>query len=217
MSANHADTGRPDANPRAIAVAAGLLVLSAMASAVSSTLIAAYFPDRPTPRDLLFEVLPFLDAAQYLTDIVLITALALLFGHAVTKARDQTPNMLAVFALMYLIRAVLMLLTPLASAHGNGVLFGLIPLVQNGMFPSGHAAAALLCYLLVDEQRAPHLRRALLWLALAESLTLLLAHGHYSIDIAGAWLLSYFVYHEWYDGSLFRPLKNLLHGWTPIG
>jgi membrane-associated phospholipid phosphatase len=120
--------------------------------------------------------------------------------------------MLAVFGLMYLIRSVLMLLTPLASSHGNGALFGLLPLVQNGMFPSGHAGAAFLCYLLVDAKRAPGIRRALLWLAFAEWITLLLAHGHYSIDIAGGVLLAYFVFHEWNSGSVFGPLKRLVYG-----
>lgn len=196
--------------PRAILVSGALLLLAGAASATSSSLIGIYFPDRPTPRDLLFEVLPLVSTMQYATDIVLLTSLGLLIFYALRQAQDEIPTMLAVFGLMYLIRSVLMLLTPLASAHGNGALFGLVPLVQNGMFPSGHAGAAFLCYLLVDAERAPGIRRALLWLAFAEWLTLLLAHGHYSIDIAGGVLLAYFVYHEWSRGSLFGPLKRLV-------
>jgi hypothetical protein len=52
----------------------------------------------------------------------------------------------------------------------------------------------------------------LLWLAFAEWITLLLAHGHYSIDIAGGVLLAYFVFHEWNSGSVFGPLKRLVYG-----
>jgi membrane-associated phospholipid phosphatase len=192
-----------------------LVVLAAIASGLSSRYIAHAFPERPTPRDLLFEKLPYLDAGQYINDIVVFAAIFLLLGYGLTRGLDQLPDILGVFSTMYLLRAAMTVLTPLASAHGNGAEYGIvpvlhIPLVQNGMFPSGHAAAALLCFLMVDKTRAPRLRALQLALAVIAWITLLLSHGHYSIDIIGGLLLSYFVWREWTIGSLLRPVKRLI-------
>ena len=37
---------------------------------------------------------------------------------------------------------------------------------------------------------------------------LLLAHGHYSIDIVGGLLLAYFVATVWRHGTLFSPIRH---------
>ncbi|MGV8083465.1 MAG: phosphatase PAP2 family protein [Coriobacteriia bacterium] len=192
-----------------------LLVISGFTSYYSSAYIARAFPDRPTPRDFLFETLPYVDATQHMNDLALLSALILLFGYALLRAREELPHMLGIFGVMYLLRSVIMLLTPLASAHGNGAEYGVMSLldlflVQNGMFPSGHSAAALLCFLLVDPERAPRLRLLQLALAFVTWITLLLSHGHYSIDVVGGLLLAYFVWREWTIGSLLRPVKRLI-------
>lgn len=192
-----------------------LLLLSGVASYYSSAHIAREFPDRPMPRDLLFEMLPYIDSAQYLNDLAVLGAILLLFGYGLVRARNQLPHMLGVFGMMYLLRAAIMVLTPLASAHGNGAEYGLasflnVSVIQNGMFPSGHSAAALLCFLLVDPKIAPKLRAFQLLLAAVTWITLLLSHGHYSIDVVGGLLLSYFVWREWTIGSLLRPIKRLI-------
>jgi membrane-associated phospholipid phosphatase len=38
---------------------------------------------------------------------------------------------------------------------------------------------------------------------------LVLAHGHYSIDVVGGLLLAYFVVTVWQHGRLFEPIKRL--------
>ncbi|NTW29407.1 MAG: phosphatase PAP2 family protein [Coriobacteriia bacterium] len=190
--------------------AAGLtfLVLSLLFSFLMSAFIAGHFPDRPTPRDLLFETLPYFDTCQYTTDIALFSAIALAAFYSLRTVPEKFPSFLAMFGTMYTLRALIMVLTPLASAHGNGERFGLVPLIQNGMFPSGHAACALLCFLIIDPKLAPNLRRIVLALACITWLSLLLSHSHYSIDIVGGPLLSYFVWREWTVGTLLNPLKR---------
>lgn len=197
---------------RRLALPALMLLAAAAASHAASRFIDAGFPNRPEPADLLFETLPYVDAAQYASDLAVFTAIALLAYYGVTKVRTEIPRMMAVFASMYLLRASMIVLTPLAPAHGEGVKFGFVPYIQNGMWPSGHTGATLLCFLLVDGDRAPCLKRTTLALAVIEWVSLLLARGHYSIDIIGGLLLSYFVYHEWTHGRLFNPVKRLVEG-----
>lgn len=202
--------------PRAVITAAAFVLLAASCSAASSGLIAHAFPDRPAARDLLFEALPYIDAAQYSADVALIGALACLLIEVIRNRPAQVPAIVTQFSVMYVLRAAAMLLTPLASAHGNAALYGIVPLVQYGMWPSGHAGFALLCVLLIDK-RAKGLYRTTLALACIVWVSLIVGHAHYSIDVIGGMLLAYFVAREWQWGSLFNPLKRLTAPATAAG
>lgn len=195
-------------SPRALLVSLAALSLAGVASSSASALIATGFTDRPAPRDLLFEVLPHMSAARYPATAALVLAFALLLRHGLQRARHEIPRFIAVFALMYLLRAAIMVMTPLANAHGPGSF--VFPFVQNGMFPSGHTAAAVLCVRLVDPHAAPRLRLVQTVLAWVLATGLLVSHGHYSIDIVGGFLLAFFVEQEWATGRLFTPLKRLM-------
>jgi membrane-associated phospholipid phosphatase len=200
--------GRSRPSTRGLAISFSLLAIAAAASYGGSWFIAARYPQRPTPRDTLFELLPYSAEARYLMAGALVAALALFARHAFVSVPDQLPKFFSIFALMYLLRAALISLTPLANAHGDGAFA--FPAVQHGMFPSGHSAATLLFVLLTDPRRAPGLRRLLLVLAAIVWVTLLVAHGHYSIDVVGGLLLAYFCEREWSLGTLFDPLKRAI-------
>lgn len=191
-------------------MAIGVLALSGITSLAGNMLIARHFPDRPRPHDLLLEFLPTSTVAQYVTEFAIIASFVVLLFYGVRYARTEVPGMVAIFGIMYLIRSVLMVLTPFASAYTGPGNFGLIPLDQLGMFPSGHVAASLLCMMLIDSRKAPALKRLALALMIAQWLALLLSHAHYSIDIAGGILLGLFVEREWRYGSLFSPVKKLM-------
>lgn len=176
-----------------------------------SRLIAVRFPLRPRPEDLLFLSLPHVPWMQYVTDLVLLLAVGLLGVYAFSGHNtERIPSFICMFGLMELLRALIMALTPLASAAGNGRFFGLVPAVQNGMFPSGHVATVALCFLIVDRAIRPELKNVLGLLIIAESASMLLSHGHYSIDIVGGLLLSYFVFHEYEHGTAFAWLRAVV-------
>ena len=59
------------------------------------------------------------------------------------------------------------------------------------MFPSGHTGSIFLCYLFVVWFGSRRFQPVFLLFVGIEILALLLARGHYSIDIAGGMLLSY--------------------------
>ncbi|MFU8890899.1 MAG: phosphatase PAP2-related protein [Anaerosomatales bacterium] len=195
---------------RALVAAMSVLALSGITSFAGNAFIASRFPDRPRPHDLLLDVLPASTIAQYVTEVTIISSFVVLLAYGIRYARTEIPGMVAVFGIMYLIRSVLMVLTPFASAYTGSEHFGMIPLDQLGMFPSGHVAASLLCMMLIDSRKAPALKRLALALMLAQWIALVLSHAHYSIDIAGGILLGLFVHREWQYGSLFGPVKMLM-------
>lgn len=193
---------------RSWTVAFVLLALASIASRVFNLMIVERFPDRPSPRDALFELIPYVSEVRYVSAIALVAGLLLFAYYAVRIARDDLPRIISLVSLMYLFRAFMIILTPLASSHGSGVF--VFPLVQYGMFPSGHAGVMMLAWRLTDARRAPGLRRALMWLAWIEFVSLIAAHGHYSIDVVGGVLLAYFVEMEWTRGRLFDPIKRAM-------
>ena len=116
------------------------------------------------------------------------------------------PEFIALVAVMYLLRAGISVLTPLAVARDSAVLS--FPLFGNVLFPSGHTALAFLLARLTDRTRAPGLRTAQIVLLGVIIVTMLLSRGHYSIDIAGGLLLGYFVSGEWRPAGLFGPIRR---------
>jgi membrane-associated phospholipid phosphatase len=188
-------------------VSSSLVLAALIASRLASGFIAVRFPGRPMPPDLLFDTLPYVSWMQYVTDLALLTEVALLFAYVFRGHLRRLPEMLAMFGIMELLRAFIITLTPLAGPLGNGAFHGIVRATQNGEFPSGHAASALLFFLFVDPDEAPGLRRVMGVLATVVCLAMLLSHGHYSMDIVGGLLLSYFVYHEYCEGRLFDWLK----------
>lgn len=104
-------------------ITVGLGVPAAVATLLANLFIVRGFPDAARPDDLLFELLPYLQPARWLT----LVALVLGFGVFLTD------------------------LTPLASAQGDER-FLFTPQLY-GMFPSGHTAAITLLLLLTPPER----------------------------------------------------------------
>jgi len=185
-----------------------LLVLAAVATEGASRFVGTLLAEAPRARDTVLHALPYLLEARYVTTAAMAAGVLLFVWYAVRIAPDEAADAVAVVALMYLLRAILMVLTPLASPRAEDV--WMLPVFTHGMFPSGHTAVALLFASLTDVDRAPRLRRVQQALAATVVVTLLLSRGHYSIDIAGGALLAYFVRREWTDGRAFAAVRRLV-------
>ncbi|MHA7861757.1 phosphatase PAP2-related protein [Tessaracoccus sp. Y36] len=174
--------------------------LAAVASWLANQVIVGSFADAPRPDDLLFGLLPYVRPARWLTVVALVAGPAVFLWAILRAAPSRLPEVLAAIALMYLLRAGMIVLTPLAPAQGEGVF--VFPPQQYGMFPSGHTTLLALLALLVPE--GPVWVRWFLWSMTAVMIAgLLLARGHYSIDVAGGLLLAYFVATACGPGRLF--------------
>lgn len=196
--------------PRSLAVAwltaIGVAAVAAVATAVANIVLVHYFADAVRPDDLMFELLPYVRPARWLTAIPLFIGPAVFLWAMLRTAPLKLPAVGAAVAIMYLLRAGMIVLTPLAPAHGDGGF--VFSTVQYGMFPSGHTAVITLLTLLVPDE-LPWLRR-FMWVMVGTMIAgMLLAHGHYSIDIVGGLLLAYFVATVWRSGRLFSPIAGI--------
>ncbi|MFB9732671.1 phosphatase PAP2-related protein [Ornithinimicrobium kibberense] len=205
---DHAPVG---ARPRSLAAAwtlaltLGLLALTA--TLLGNQLIVTRFADAVRPDDLLFELLPYVRPARWLTLATLVVGFGAFLGDLVRSGRTALlPAVGAVFAVMYLLRAGIMVLTPLAPAQGEGPF--LFSPQQYGMFPSGHVAALTLLAMLTPADR-PRLRTLQRVLVALMAAALVLAHGHYSIDVVGGLLLAFFVVRAWGSGPVLGPVARV--------
>ena len=198
---------------RALGVAASTLLISAVLETITSNAIQSLYPNRPKPPDLLFQLLPHLAWTQFVVEAIYVAGAVLLGVYAFRREhRRQIPEIIALFGIMEIFRAVIMVLTPLAAPYSAAAHFNATGgAIRNwGEFPSGHAATMLLFYLIIDKETAPGLKKALLVMNVAEIVVLLTSHSHYSMDIVGGLLLGYFVYFEYFRGRMFNWLKPLL-------
>ncbi len=189
-------------------IAFALLLAGAVATEAASRFIVSAFPDRPLPGDLLFRLLPHVPVARTVSSIAIALGVLLFIVYALRYAPKRIPSFVTMLGVMYLLRAALLVATPLANA--NDGLPATFPVFHYGMFPSGHTAAMLLFAFFIDPAKAPALHRAQCLITALVCVCLVLAHSHFTIDIAGGALLAYFVEREWRLGRLFGPLKRLV-------
>jgi membrane-associated phospholipid phosphatase len=173
-----------------------LIAIATLLNAAGSVFIQANFPDRPMVPDLLFELLPYIPGTQDMTDILNVLGVTLVFGYFVAVDRIRIPYAVSAFAITEILRAFMIVLTPIGGPLGNVVNYGLTSIHQHGQIPSGHTLVVALGYMLVDGKKAPLLKLVLFLAVIGEVVCLLLSHGHYSIDIVAGLLIAYFGFHE---------------------
>jgi len=189
-------------------LASFLVCFATFSNFFMSEMIEKWFPFRVPATDLLFTILPYINWTQYITDIAVIFSAIFLFTYINKYDYKHLPYYVMVFAAAYFLRALIIPLTPLGDAFASRVTYGITNIQQHGAFPSGHTAMAAVSYLLVDKLRSPGIKKILLWLLIFEIASLLLSRGHYSIDIVGGLLISYFAFNELKKYKAYFSLKD---------
>lgn len=175
-----------------------VLVLSSLFNFLTSELIQYLYPDRPVVPDLLFDVLPYIPALQFAFDSFVAASIISMLYYAFAVDRKRSGYYLFTVGIGYLARGILMALTPLGQPAGNNETMGiglLLNIYQHGMFPSGHTYLTAVIFFLIDRKRTPRLKIAAGILCIAEMVTLLLSHAHYSIDLVGGLMVAFLVHH----------------------
>jgi membrane-associated phospholipid phosphatase len=198
---------------RAFALSVGIMLLSGVLAGIGSYAIQALYPDRPRPPDLLFDLLPYAPSWQYVVEATYVAGAVLLAVHAFRRVHwRQIPEYIALFGLMEIGRALIIVMTPLATPYDAETHFTYHESVRNwGEFPSGHAATMLLFYMIVDRDGDDRgIKWVLAVLLVVQVVAMLVSHSHYSIDIVGGLLLGYFVFRMYHDTKAFAWLRRLL-------
>ncbi|MEM4271777.1 MAG: phosphatase PAP2-related protein [Candidatus Pacearchaeota archaeon] len=120
----------------------------------------------------------------------ILTTLLLLI-YVFPKNSNEAPYFLLMFGILYFLRAIFIVLTPLGNPGiGNNPLFT-GPTFLAGLYFSGHTAETFLAFLLVKKRAFKIIFLTILFLIM---FFLLVARGHYSIDIWAGIIFAYAIY-----------------------
>ena len=145
----------------------------------------------PMLSDLILDNLPVINVSL-IYDIVALLPIILTIVYVFhKKAYSRIPFFLLMVGIFYIVRGVFIVLTPFGNPpmfNGSDPLFHGFANYELGVYPSGHAGAVFLLYLLVKNKTYKWIIAICLIVVI---LALFLAHGHYSIDILSGIFFSY--------------------------
>jgi len=145
----------------------------------------------PMLSDLILDNLPVIDLSL-VYDIVCLIPIFLMFVYiAHKKDYNRIPFILLMVGLFYLVRGVFIVLTPFGNPPmfgGSDPLFNGFSKYELGVYPSGHTGNVFMLFLLVKDSLY---KKIILICLIIVIITLLLSHGHYSIDIFSGIFFAY--------------------------
>jgi membrane-associated phospholipid phosphatase len=145
----------------------------------------------PMLSDLILDNLPVIDLSL-VYDIVCLIPIFLMFVYIVHKKDyNRIPFILLMVGLFYLVRGVFIVLTPFGNPPmfgGSDPLFNGFSKYELGVYPSGHTGNVFMLFLLVKDSLYKKIILICLTIVI---ITLLLSHGHYSIDIFSGIFFAY--------------------------
>ena len=162
-----------------------------------SNFIQAAYPERLIVPDLLFDLVPEILWFEYFSEPLIFGSIGILLYYVFSPDRKNIPFHFTAVGSVYLLRALLMVLTPLGRPTGNDTSFGILKVIgfmQHGMFPSGHVALSFLVFLVISKKTHKSLRIIAGVLCFFQIIVLIPSRGHYSIDIAGGLFVSWTVW-----------------------
>lgn len=177
---------------------------------VSQYILNNYYPNPVTPHDIVLENVGPFPLFIIVGELASSSSILLYWYTAYRQGFATLPEFLSKLGLMYALRALTIVLTPLASIQPNGSGHA-TPVLSNlyfGMFFSGHTASAFIIY--YTDRYSKRTKLLKLFTASVVAISLILSHSHYSIDIVGGILVAYLIK----DITIVKPINKMLHNVT---
>jgi hypothetical protein len=168
-----------------------ILLLGIILNQLSGYLITKLYPTLPVLNDIILDHIPYFEISFFYDLAALITLVIFVVYVIHRKKFAELPFYMSLFGLFHILRAVFIIMTPFANpaVQHNQILNG-FSLFNAGVYPSGHTGWAFLTVFFAEGKY----RTILLIMSIAIVVFLLLARGHYSIDIFSGIIFAYAVY-----------------------
>jgi membrane-associated phospholipid phosphatase len=165
-----------------------VLVIAVLLTTITSNYVVKNY-NPPVLKDFILDNIIYIRAA-WVYDVLTILAIMLTGIYIITKKPQEIPYVLLLYGITHFLRAIFILITPLGNPglNNNPLLIG--STFVAGLYFSGHTTDTFLGFL-VSKGKFKILLITLLVLII---FFLLLARGHYSIDIFSGILFAYAVF-----------------------
>jgi len=161
---------------------------------------------RELPHDLLHELINYQNYYSVITELLLVVIFLMFAGYVIkNRTYSEIPFYLTCIGIFYMLRAIILPLTPIDNPFPATDTFGLFSklLPNGGTFPSGHTGFAFMLYFLIKPEDKSF-RYVMLMLCIIMGFFMIISRGHYTIDVIGGFLVTFFVYN-----IMLRYKKNL--------
>lgn len=168
-----------------------IILLFGMAmNPIMSNYLKNKYTSLPILNDIFLDNLPYIKV-HWLYHLFAVISVGLFIYYAVRYKRDNIPYYMLLFGIFQIVRAVFIVLTPMAIPYNYfGSPYSFIPAgLGVGAYPSGHVGTAFLAFLLSHKFKYTFLVLIILLIT-----TLFLGRGHYSIDVFSGIIFAYAIY-----------------------
>jgi membrane-associated phospholipid phosphatase len=145
----------------------------------------------PMLSDLILDNIPYMNIG-FCYDIGSLLSVFVAVVYIVAKKEVRRfPYFLILIGIFYVVRGIFIVLTPFGNPplfNGTGAPFNGFSKFELGVYPSGHVGNAVMFFLLARDK---FFKWLLLAVVIFIIITLLLARGHYSVDIFSGWFFAY--------------------------
>lgn len=144
----------------------------------------------PMLSDLILDNLPFYNVSL-IYDLFYLISVVVAFIYLIHKGYNKLPYFLLLYGIFFIIRSVFIVLTPLGNPpmfSGSGPPFHGFSKYEVGVYPSGHVGSVFLIFLMLKDKWYKYIISFSLVIII---ISLLFAHGHYSIDIFSGLFFAY--------------------------
>jgi len=145
----------------------------------------------PMLSDLILDNLPVIDLSLIYDLFSLVILIVFMIYIIQKKEYNRLPYFLLLWGIFYSIRGIFIVLTPFGNPpnfNGSDPLFNGFSKYELGVYPSGHVGNAFLLLLLVNDRVYKWI---LAFCLVVITVSLFLAHSHYSIDILSGLFFAY--------------------------
>jgi membrane-associated phospholipid phosphatase len=163
---------------------------------VNIQFLKSQYPNPARPDDLLLDLIPETTAFIAIGDIMTSGMFMLtIFYFSIWQGNTRKfPYLLFLLAVMYLMRAFVINMTPLAQIQPPSENFSedhfIAQTFYHGMYFSGHTASAFMQAFFF---KGANNRWILFILASVAAFSLIASHSHYTIDVIGGFFAAYFI------------------------
>lgn len=171
-----------------------ILAVGVILNLASQTYLHTYMSEGktlPMLSDLILDNTPFLNVAIYY-DILSLLSFVFVAAYLVARKEiDRLPYLMLLSGIFYVVRGIFIVLTPFGNPPlftGTGAPFNGFSKFELGVYPSGHVGNAVMFFLFARDK---FFKWSLFAIVILIIVFLLLAHGHYSIDIFSGWFFAY--------------------------
>jgi membrane-associated phospholipid phosphatase len=193
-----------------ILFAASVYILGAITSFLAGLFLKAEYPELIRSADVILDNVPEMPIFVPISEVALAILTFSIFYKFFQKNFDNFPSYITKLGTVHTLRALSIVLTPLAQIQDptvNGSNPILAEHFYQGMFYSGHTAIAFLIFF--EEKDSKKLKFIKFLLASTVAISVILSHSHYSIDVFGGIVVAYAV-STWNIDRLISKFKKFL-------